>query len=74
MVKALEKLKFDHPDIQTGFVVADFTKSSTELFFHIVFERLQNIGVLQNMSILVNNVGISNIGYVHEIPDQRLLN
>ena len=29
--------------------------------------------MLDNCSILINNVGISNIGYVHEIADQRLL-
>lgn len=30
--------------------------------------------MLQNISILVNNVGISNLGYLHEIPDKRLIN
>lgn len=27
-----------------------------------------------DVSILINNVGISNIGYFHEIPDTRIMN
>ncbi len=44
------------------------------MFFNVIFQQLKNKGILENLSILVNNVGISNIGYTHEIPDQRLMN
>ena len=53
--------------------MADFLKSGNPGFFGNIFESLKSKGILNNMSILVNNVGISNMGYLHEITDQRLL-
>lgn len=45
-----------------------------EGFFESIFNELKTMGILENTSILVNNVGISNMGYLHEIPDKRLIN
>jgi len=43
--------------------VADFTNSDKDDFFRTIGTHLEGLDV----SILVNNVGISNIGNFHEI-------
>ena len=50
--------------------MADFTECQDPYFFVRIFKELDGLDI----SILVNNVGISNIGYFHEIPDKRILN
>ena len=60
--------------IQTDYVLADFSECQNQNFFADIFRRLEAKDILQNCSVLVNNVGISNIGYIHELADQRLLN
>ena len=72
MEAALEKLRYLHEEreIKTKYIVADFVDSPKEGFFARILEQLQGLDV----SILVNNVGVSNIGYFHEIPEQRLWN
>lgn len=50
--------------------MADFTECGREGFFEGIMQGLKDLDV----SILVNNVGISNIGVFHEIPAKRVLN
>ena len=52
--------------------MADFSECQKEGFFPKIFKELQEQGIASQTSILVNNVGISNIGYLHELPDKRL--
>lgn len=51
-------------------VVTDFADSQKEGFYEDIKKCLNGLDI----SILVNNVGISNIGYLHEISGERLFN
>jgi 17beta-estradiol 17-dehydrogenase / very-long-chain 3-oxoacyl-CoA reductase len=69
-------LKNINPQIQTRTIVADFGDCQREGFFDRIMEQLRDIDI----GILINNVGISNIGrlttnigYLHEISQQGLL-
>ena len=56
----LKSMNVEH-EIQTKIIVADFGNSGQDDFFRIVNRQLEGLDI----SILVNNVGISNIGYFH---------
>lgn len=66
------KIKYlnDKVPIETKFIVADFTECQDPYFFTKIFKELEGL----NISILVNNVGISNMGHFHEISDKRIIN
>ena len=68
----MERLRFinEERDIKVKYIVADFSDSAKDGFFNRIMSQLEGLDI----SILVNNVGISNIGYLHEIPEQRLWN
>ena len=48
--------------------MADFSQSDQDGFFSMISRQLEGLDI----SILVNNVGISNIGLFHEITEKRL--
>ena len=48
-------------DIKVKYIVADFCDSAKDGFFNRIMSQLEGLDI----SILVNNVGISNIGYLH---------
>lgn len=50
-------------NIQTKCIVADFLDSSRDDFFAVIGRQLEGLDV----SMLVNNVGVSNIGHFHEL-------
>lgn len=58
LTKVAEQLSSANPSIQTRIITADFTDSQREGFFERILEGLGDIDV----GILVNNVGINNIG------------
>lgn len=51
-------------------IVADFTQSQSEGFFERIMQQLEG----KDISMLINNVGISNVGRLHEVAPQRLMN
>ena len=63
MQAALERLKFlnEEKDVKVKYIVADFSDSAKEGFFNRIMSQLEGLDI----SILVNNVGVSNIGYFH---------
>lgn len=66
MRKAIDKIKEEcGRDVKMDYVVADFGRSYGDMFFNVIFQQLKNKGILDNLAILVNNVGVSNMGYVH---------
>jgi short-subunit dehydrogenase len=72
MEAALAKIKDieENSEIQTKYIVADFSECGKEGFFETIVHALKDLDI----SILVNNVGISNIGIFHSIPAKRIQN
>ena len=60
---AENEIKEEHPHIETKVVIADFTHSQEEQFFERIADELKTIDV----SLLVNNVGVSNIEELQNI-------
>lgn len=54
-----EKIKKINPNIKTKIVVADFKKSTDEGFFDNLMKDIGDIDI----SLLVNNVGVKNLGF-----------
>ena len=67
LTKVEDELKRTFPSIQTRIITADFIDCQHEGFFERILDQLKDIDV----GILINNVGISNIG--SELVIVRLL-
>ena len=63
-------LKLAHPKVETRVVVADFADAYQEGFAEKVLEQVKDLDV----SILINNAGVSNKGVLHEVPTATITN
>ena len=63
-------IKSKYPEINTMYLVADFSKSAEEGFFDKIQKHLSHLDV----SILINNVGVLNVGPLESHSTSELKN
>jgi len=66
--KVAEELAIINPQIKTRVIVADFTKASEEGFFENIAQQLEGLDV----SVLVNNIGISKFSTFADLSETQL--